>query len=107
MIGGKGEFIVCWTKRWPRPGCTSPSPGWTKCHIAPFTGRPGSRVKSKMARERASSAITPLTETTLFVGPKTPDEIKRMIPHLIKIDKALFRKILQGRLSQYLSKLST
>ncbi|XP_022781227.1 COMM domain-containing protein 5-like [Stylophora pistillata] len=48
-----------------------------------------------MARERASSAITPLTETTLFVGPKTPDEMKRMIPHLIKIDKALFRRILQ------------
>ncbi|XP_058968615.1 COMM domain-containing protein 5 [Pocillopora verrucosa] len=48
-----------------------------------------------MARERASSALTPLTETTLFVGPKIPDEIKRMIPHLTKIDKALFRKILQ------------
>lgn len=62
--------------------------------------------KSKMARERASSALTPLTETTLFVGPKIPDEIKRMIPHLTKIDKALFRKILQGRLAEDPPKLS-
>ncbi|XP_078355223.1 COMM domain-containing protein 5-like [Oculina patagonica] len=47
-----------------------------------------------MARERASSTI-PLTENTLFVGPRIPDEIRRMIPHLTSIDKALFRKILQ------------
>jgi len=59
----------------------------------------GSRVKSKMARERASSAI-PLTEDTLFVGPRIPDEIRRMVPHLTSIDKALFRKILQGNLPQ-------
>ena len=56
----------------------------------------GLSVKSKMARERASSAI-PLTEDTLFVGPRIPDEIKRMVPHLTSIDKALFRKILQGK----------
>lgn len=49
-----------------------------------------------MARERASSAI-PLTEGTLFVGPKIPDEIRRMIPHLTSVDKALFREILQGK----------
>jgi len=34
----------------------------------------------------------------LFVGPRIPDEIRRMIPHLTSIDKALFRKILQGKL---------
>ena len=49
-----------------------------------------------MARERASSGIT--SENTLFVGPRIPDEIRRMIPHLTSIDKALFRKILQGKL---------
>ena len=54
-------------------------------------------MKSKMARERASSAI-PLAEDTLFVGPRIPDEIRRMVPHLTSIDKALFRKILQGNL---------
>ena len=52
----------------------------------------GLSVKSKMARERAG-----LTEDTLFVGPRIPDEIKRMVPHLTSIDKALFRKILQGK----------
>ena len=61
-------------------------------------------MTSKMARERASSTI-PLTETTLFVGPRIPDEIKRMIPQLTTIDKALFRKILQGRLPQKFPKL--
>ena len=55
-------------------------------------------MKSKMARERASSAITSWTENTLFVGPRIPDEIRRMIPHLTSIDKTLFRKILQGKL---------
>lgn len=88
MICGEGEGGgVCWTKR---------NGGWE----AWIEG------KSKMARERASSALTPLTETTLFVGPKIPDEIKRMIPHLTKIDKALFRKILQGRLAEDPPKLS-
>ncbi|KAJ7325730.1 regulation of RNA metabolic process [Desmophyllum pertusum] len=47
-----------------------------------------------MARERSASTI-PLTENTLFVGPRIPDEIRRMTPHLTSIDKALFRKILQ------------
>lgn len=71
---------------------------WWSCGISPFGDeKTGSRVKSKMARERASSAI-PLTEDTLFVGPRIPDEIRRMIPHLTSIDKALFRKILQGML---------
>ena len=88
MICGEGEGGgVCWTKT---------KGGW-EAWI---------KRKSKMARERASSALTPLTETTLFVGPKIPDEIKRMIPHLTKIDKALFRKILQGRLPKDPPKLS-
>lgn len=29
------------------------------------------------------------------MGPRIPDDIRRMIPHLTSIDKALFRKILQ------------
>ena len=53
----------------------------------------------KMARERASSGL-PMMDDSLFVGPRIPDEIKRMIPHLTSIDKALFRKILQGRRDQ-------
>ncbi|XP_068703121.1 COMM domain-containing protein 5-like [Montipora capricornis] len=57
-----------------------------------------------MARERASSAI-PLTEDTLFVGSRVPDEIKRMIPHLTSIDKALFRKILHVIVSVFEGKL--
>lgn len=52
-----------------------------------------------MARERASSGL-PTMDDSLFVGPRVPDEIKRMIPHLTSIDKALFRKILQGRRDQ-------
>ena len=52
-----------------------------------------------MARERASSGL-PMMDDSLFVGPRIPDEIKRMIPHLTSIDKALFRKILQGRRSE-------
>ena len=52
-----------------------------------------------MARERASSGL-PMMDDSLFVGPRVPDEIKRMIPHLTSIDKALFRKILQGRRDQ-------
>lgn len=59
----------------------------------------GSSFKSKMARDRASSVI-PLTEDTLFVGPRIPDEIRRMIPHLTSIDKALFRKILHRKCAQ-------
>ena len=58
----------------------------------------GSRVISKMARERASSGL-PMMDDSLFVGPRIPDEIKRMIPHLTGIDKFLFRKILQGNLA--------
>ena len=58
----------------------------------------GSRVTSKMARERASSGL-PMMDDSLFVGPRIPDEIKRMIPHLTAIDKFLFRKILQGNLA--------
>lgn len=57
-----------------------------------------------MARDRASSAI-PLTEDTLFVGPRIPDEIRRMIPHLTSIDKALFRKILHLIVSVFEGKL--
>ena len=58
----------------------------------------GLGTKCKMARERASSGVTSWTENTLFVGPRIPDEVRRMIPHLSSIDKALFRKILQGKL---------
>uniref|UniRef100_A0A6P8J2S8 COMM domain-containing protein 5 n=1 Tax=Actinia tenebrosa TaxID=6105 RepID=A0A6P8J2S8_ACTTE len=48
-----------------------------------------------MARDRSSSAVNALTENTLFLGPKVPDEVRRMIPHLKSLDKEVFRKILQ------------
>ena len=51
-----------------------------------------------MARERASSGL-PMMDESLLVGPRIPDELKRMIPHLTAIDKFLFRKILQGNLA--------
>lgn len=50
-----------------------------------------------MARDRSSSAVNALTETTLFLGPKVPDEVRRMVPHLKSLDKQVFRKILEGR----------
>ncbi|CAH3035826.1 unnamed protein product [Porites lobata] len=57
-----------------------------------------------MARERASSGL-PMMDDSLFVGPRIPDEIKRMIPHLTSIDKALFRKILQVIISVFEGKV--
>jgi len=38
----------------------------------------------------------PKAERTLFVGPRIPDELKRMIKHMKKLDKATLRKCLQG-----------
>ena len=80
--------------------------GATHAHLAQdvcwrfcYKKKTGLSFKSKMARDRASSAI-PLTEDTLFVGPRIPDEIRRMIPHLTSIDKALFRKILHRKCPQ-------
>ncbi|KAK2176733.1 hypothetical protein NP493_643g01023 [Ridgeia piscesae] len=37
----------------------------------------------------------PKAERTLFVGPRIPDELKRMIKHMKKLDKATLRKCLQ------------
>ena len=39
-----------------------------------------------------------VAERTLFVGPRIPDEIKRMTKHLKLLDKQTFRKILQSRI---------
>ena len=50
-----------------------------------------------MARERSSSAVNTFTENTLFLGPKIPDEVRKMTPHLKSLDKQVFRKIFQGK----------
>lgn len=49
-----------------------------------------------MARDRSQSAVSSLSDNTLFLGPKVPDEVRKMTQHLKSLDKQVFRKILQG-----------
>ena len=60
-----------------------------------------------MARDRTGSSLNPYMEDTLFVGARIPDTIRRMVKQVSKLDKASFRKILQGKLhALYGSKLN-
>ncbi|EDO40800.1 predicted protein [Nematostella vectensis] len=47
-------------------------------------------------RERSTSAVVDtFVENSLFFGPRVPEEVKRMIPHLKHMEKLQFRKVLQ------------
>jgi len=51
-----------------------------------------------MARERTAS-INPYLDQTSFLGPRVPDEIRKMVPSLSSINQDLFQRLLKAVLS--------